>query len=113
MKKTRRSGFRVEVEPRSPGDFGYVRTNAFNDSMREKDWESACEDIAEQIRRHVNGLPSYGKRGVSVAWDVEAFCEHCGSVWTEDDPNYNGGCCAKDEEVGETQHRLQNSGASA
>ena len=38
-----------------------------------------CEAIAEQIRRHVDDLPTYGGRGVSVVWDDKEVCEHCGS----------------------------------
>ena len=38
-------------------------------------------------------------RAVQTRTVSEAVCEHCGSTWTEVDPKYNGGCCARDEEA--------------
>lgn len=94
--KTVRSNFRVEVEPRSPGDFGFASIGGRNYS--ETEWESNCEEIATQIRRHIDGLPSRSGKGVRVAWDADRVCEHCGSDWTEKSDAYNGGCCSKDDE---------------
>lgn len=85
-KKGTRSNFRVEVEPRNLM------------AQTEEEWERDCEAIAEQIRRHVDGLPFGHDRGVSVMWDTEFVCEHCGNRWTEDSDTYNGGCCDEDEE---------------
>jgi len=97
-KLTNKTNIRVEVEPRSLGDYGWARISGGRERT-EKQAISDCEDIAEQIRRHVDGLPSYGDRGVCVVWDVEEVCEHCGSVWSEGDSPHNGGCCAKDCEA--------------
>lgn len=96
-RKTIRENFRVEVVPRSVGDFGYVSVSGLA-PRKEEEAISACEEIAEQIRRHVDGLPSWRDRGVSVEWDSKPVCEHCGSAWTEDSETYNGGCCSKDED---------------
>jgi hypothetical protein len=83
--KTRNIDFHVEVDPEPPR-YG----------SSDERWKSACEDVADQIRRHVDGInPKYG---VSVVWKTEKVCEHCGSKWTEDSNEYNGGCCAKDVE---------------
>ncbi len=90
-KVTHRENFRVEVDVDPRGGW----------TQGEAAWERDCEDIAAQIRRHVDGLPRYGNRGVSVAWDVIATCSHGGARWTEDSPDYNGGCCAKDEDAEE------------
>lgn len=94
-KKQKRYGFRVVVEPRRPGDFGFAHIGGMTQSERE--WESACKAIAEQIRHHVDGLPSEHGRGVSIEWETSSVCEYCGSDWTEESTEYNGGCCAKDE----------------
>lgn len=96
-RKTIRENFRVEVEPRSVGDFGYFSVSGLT-PRKEEEAISACEEIAEQIRRHVDGLPSRRDRGVSVEWDSQTVCEHCGAKWTEESATYNGGCCSKDEE---------------
>ena len=94
-KKRIRSEFRVEVQPRSPGDFGCGSLSGM--TQTEKEWEQDCEAIADQIRRHVDGLSSGHGRGVSVAWDSEFVCGYCGGPWTEDGETYNGYCCDDDE----------------
>lgn len=96
--KIEKSDFRVVVRPREAGDFGNTFIGSFEHS--EDEARALCEAIADQIRRHVDDLPSRfrnGDRGVSVTWDTEKVCEHCGSRWTEDSPDYNGGCCYEDE----------------
>lgn len=94
-KITIRSNFRVEVSPRGVGDFGQFHISGQTQS--EDDWERDCEEIASQIRRHVDGLPSGRNRGVQVEWDLNHVCSHCGYNWTENSSEYNGGCCAEDE----------------
>jgi len=94
--KSQRTNFRVEVTPRDPGDFGFARIGG--QTRSEEESERLCESIASDIRRHVDDLQSFGNRGVSVRWDSEMVCEHCGSGWTETDRNYNGGCCKEDED---------------
>lgn len=96
--KKKKMDFRVEVEPRSPGDFGVAQISGRDQS--DEAWIADCEAIADQIRRHVDGLPSYGNRGVIVRWDEDPVCEHCGYDWTEgEDSPHNGGCCAEDEKT--------------
>jgi len=94
-KRSYRENFRVEVTPRSPGDFGYASISGLQ--RTEEEALRTCEDIADQIRRHVDDLPSRGDRGVTVIWDDAGVCEHCGAMWTEDSKTYNGGCCEDDE----------------
>ena len=92
---TRKTNIRVEVEPRQNGDFGFAIMRSLPET--EEQMIGRCEAIAEQIRRHVDDLPSRGARGVSVIWDTEAYCEYCGSPWTEGrDSPHNGGCCDED-----------------
>lgn len=94
------TNFRVVVEPRSLGNLGIIRTS---DSFlyptaegRAKAYEERCQDIAEQIKRHVDEV-GY----ITIESDREAVCEHCGADWTEESADYNGGCCSKDEEAHE------------
>jgi hypothetical protein len=94
-KKIVRHDFRVVVRPRDVGDFGFVRIGG--QVRSEEEARKACEDIACDIRRRVDNLPTYGNRGVNVEWEEAAVCEHCGYDWTEDSESYNGGCCLKDE----------------
>ena len=97
--KTIKENIRVEVDPRDPGDFGIARIHGlFSSSEQQK--IADCEDIAAQIRRHVDGLPTYGDRGVSVKWDERTVCEHCGYEWgVPVGSPHNGGCCSKDAEA--------------
>lgn len=91
----RRENIRVEVEPRNPGDCGGFYIGGQENTEAEE--VAACEQIAAEIRRHVEGLPSRGAQGVVVVWDTKRYCEHCGSVWGEpDDSPHNGGCCGTD-----------------
>ena len=54
---------------------------------------SDAEELLKTIRRHCDGVEdSY------VLCDTNYYCEHCGYIWTESSTEYNGGCCAKDEE---------------
>lgn len=80
MKITRKTNFRVVVEPRRLGDYGYVRTSdtAFGRSIAdvERDYEERCEGIAQDIKRHADNI---GR--VSVECDSEEQCQHCGHRW--------------------------------
>lgn len=92
--RTLKSDFRVVVRLRAWGDLGIAYVSGDPRSNEEK--IGACENIAEQIRRHVDDLPSGRGRGVTVEWDSERVCEHCAATWTEEG-DYNGGCCEADE----------------
>jgi len=96
-KKTVRDNFLVEVEPRGPGDYGCCSISG--KQRTEAESEAICQEIAEDIRRHVDNLPSWRGRGVTVTWDSHEVCEHCGAPWTEGDAPHNGGCCAEDCKV--------------
>lgn len=98
---------RVVVELRGSGDFGIASISGVQ--RRHDEAVRECEHIAEQIRRHVDGLASHRSKGVQVDWDAIPVCEHCGSRWSEDSAEYNGGCCAKDEEAEEARDLLRQS----
>ena len=99
--KGARDNFRVVVSPRRLGDFGSIRTSddflyGRGEEARkriERDYQDRCEEIAADIRRHADNVGH-----VSVEFDQEYVCEHCGRDWTEESNTYNGGCCDKDEE---------------
>lgn len=89
-------GAKVEVEPRRLGDFGMM---VMGDHAVEKDknkrgqmYVELCEDIAKEIKRHVNSIGS-----IHVIPETEEVCSYCGADWTEPkDSPHNGGCCSKD-----------------
>ncbi len=97
MRKGIRTDIHVRIEPRRKGDFGIATTTLFGQHA-EAEAIAECEEIASQIRRHVDGLSSDRSRGVHVSWTNENVCSHCGADWTEDASDYNGGCCTKDIE---------------
>jgi hypothetical protein len=104
MAKTQgpKENFRVVVEPRAMTDFGFLRTGRsflYGDGAEaqrrwERDMQDRCDEIVSDIKRHADNVSS-----VYVEFDQEHVCEHCGGAWTESNPNYNGGCCEKDEEA--------------
>jgi hypothetical protein len=99
MRVVKHSNFRVEVYLRRPGDLGsvIVPDSWAGGARSEEESRKAAEHIAGMIRRHVRPLDD--DRGeVIVACDSEPQCSHCGSKWTGDSRDYNGGCCAMDEE---------------
>ena len=91
--------FRVIVEPRRMTDYGGVSCSprlVYGDDMSRyaRDMRRRCEEIAEEIRWHVDNVG-----GVYVEIPERWVCEHCGTDWTEDGANYNGGCCAADQDA--------------
>lgn len=98
MRKLKNENYRVMIEPRCLGDLGSVILGDHymckDEADRQRQYRERCEQIANEVMRHVADVGS-----VCVDCDRVAVCEHCGSPWTEDDDQYNGGCCAKDQEV--------------
>ncbi len=99
MSKTKgpKGNFRVKVTPRSMTDYGFASMSTSlvygDDTKRwEDDMQERCKEIADQVRRHADNV-AY----VAVECDQMDVCQHCGSRWTEASPEYNGGCCDKDE----------------
>jgi hypothetical protein len=89
-----KTNIHVEVYPRRLGNFGFMRvTDSMVSANIEKDYIDRCEEMIEQIKRHVDDVDS-----AYVEFDQEFVCEFCGRDWTEDSDTYNGGCCDKDEE---------------
>ena len=88
--------YRVIVNPRRLGDFGYASISdamvCADEAERLKMYKDLCDEIVADIKRHVSGVGYVG-----VECDSEYVCGYCGASWTEDDDKYNGGCCAKDE----------------
>ena len=50
-----------------------------------------CVDIKEAVERHVDDVSS-----VMIETREDYVCSHCGYAWTEDGPDFNGGCCEED-----------------
>lgn len=61
------------------------------------------EQAEEAMAEAVDSLNTVFKRDLDRQFDIDAVlteetvCEHCGWRWTEASPDYNGGCCGKDE----------------
>ena len=77
MKKIIREEFRVEVYP----DIRYMK-------LTEDRIKSMCDDIALQIRRHVD------VGDVHVTCDTSIVCEYCGYGWELDEDGIPA-CCDK------------------
>lgn len=103
-RKTTQENFRVVIEPKGIGQFGYM---SMSDSFfckdeydRQRQYKERCEEIAADVKRHVDNVGS-----VSVESDTVHACEHCGYRWTEESSEYNGGCCDKDQEAQDERDR--------
>ena len=92
MKITKRDNFRVVVEPRGLGHLGWVRTSdsfLYPDEMeRGKEYAARCEDICNDITRHVDNV---GR--VYVESDSQEVCSFCGRDWELDDDDGLPTCC--------------------
>jgi len=87
MKKLVQENVRVVIDV-DENKFIKDREERFKDQKNNATW------LVESIRRHCDGYAS-----VSIEWDAEDCCEHCGVTWTEGDSPHNGGCCDNDCDV--------------
>ncbi|WP_353265838.1 hypothetical protein [Gemmatimonas sp.] len=100
MREQKVTGYRIDVQPRGLGDFGFASVGTgllygHGEDARQRilrDEKERCDDIAQDIRRHVDNV-----RRVTVEEETEAVCSFCGHAWTEESTTYNGGCCDADE----------------
>ena len=76
----------VRVDPEEP----WLRTQETVE-VKLKDRTRQCNQIVADIGRHVDDVES-----AYIQIDREYECSYCGAVWTEDDENFNGGCCDED-----------------
>lgn len=96
MKTTIESNFRVTIEPRRLGDYGWaiVSDRMVSDNIA-KEYRERCEEIVADAKRHCNNV---GRAYVEC--DTEFRCSHCGRIWDESqddsDPEWPKGkplCC--------------------
>lgn len=101
MKIIRKSNIKVVIEPRGLGDYGcvIVSDDFFGQSQQtiEKNYQQRCEEIIDQIKRHVDNVGWIG-----IQADENEICSHCGHSWdvSEDDsdsefPKGTPLCCGK------------------
>lgn len=94
-KQINETGYRVTVEPKVLGLFWYRSFfGEKGEAQRLKDLKSLADQIADQIKRHVDDVER-----IAVEAETEAVCSHCGLEWTKEDSAYNGGCCDEDEKA--------------
>lgn len=65
----------------------------------------ALREALEQARAVMPRLLDDYRLDIGGTVESDAVCEHCGYRWTEKSPDYNGGCCAKDEDANPEQER--------
>jgi hypothetical protein len=103
MKVTINENWRVVVEPRGLGSFGFGSISDYaiepDKEKREAKYKDACGDIIQEIKRHVDGVGS-------AYWecDTRHECSFCGYEWDVDEI----GCplCCQDaiDEFNEANH---------
>lgn len=101
MKITVKTNFKVVIEPRRLGNYGFVSvSDNFTGRSSEqiaKDYEKRCEEIIDQVKRHVDNVGYVG-----IENDSSERCSHCGNDWDvlpdDSDPDWPKGtpvCCDK------------------
>ena len=100
-KRTETTGYRLTIDVDRP----LLWTKHAAEKAR-----SDAETIAGEIRKHV-GVDFDDAKHVLVMPLIEATCDYCGAAWTEDSTDYNGGCCARDQETHETREAALSSTA--
>lgn len=89
-------GYRVVIRPKvyhNERNMFRLLYGAEDHDRLMQELRSRAETIVEQAMRHVDGIGE-----IEIETETEAECEFCGYRWTEDDPDYNGGCCERDEQ---------------
>jgi hypothetical protein len=98
VKITNRTNWRVEVYPSGPGVYPGIHIGGLEQSERQ--WQKDCEDIKEQIARHVDGIrDSRNNAQISIVSDKEETCSFCKLKWEENKITGEPMCC--DEAVDE------------
>jgi hypothetical protein len=91
------SNFRVVIEPRGLGDYGFACMSPrliYGDGPEaekrmEQEIRDRCQSIIDDVKRHVDGV-GY----VSMEHDTQEFCPFCGWNWDSAcDENSEPGCC--------------------
>lgn len=54
-----------------------------------------AREVDALITQHLG--PHVYRLRTEIVEENEETCSHCGAIWTEEDANYNGGCCDSDE----------------
>ena len=104
MKMTIKENYRITIEPRNLGDYGFAMMSdrlAYPDeNKRAKEYEDRCNEIVSEIKRHVNNIGS-----ICVEFDEKKVCSFCGYDWevndNPDDSDWELGepvCCKKAQE---------------
>jgi hypothetical protein len=89
----------ISVSVRIPIDYKVGGTRRLKDGK----WVSLSEDgefnnAYEEARSWIgDNLLRTPARQAKIETTGSFVCEHCGSGWTEDSHEYNGGCCDEDE----------------
>lgn len=90
----------VRLDIRAPGDFGFARVSGF--ARSEADCVGDLEKLARAASLRLSKFDDeFG--GAHVVLERESRCEFCGYGWTEASLDYNGGCCAADQDAEEAR----------
>lgn len=102
--KSEPTGYEIVVTPKSMGVMGLSERIVYGDTDADRrrlaaDRKARAEDMADQIRRHVDYVSL-----IEIRDDSEWVCSHCGSEWMSDDDC--NGCCDDDmAEADASAHR--------
>ena len=93
MKVTKKDNYRVIIEPRGLGNYGFASISDHaiepDETKRNQRYKELCEEIVDDVKRHVDSVGS-----VYVDFDTTEICEYWGYEW-ETDENGCPVCCQK------------------
>ena len=85
----------IDTYPAFTITVGTLAARGSRQFMTPAEADEARTEFAEML----DGLKAQTRRNFDVDCKIveEATCEHCNYTWAEASPDYNGGCCGKDE----------------
>lgn len=104
MVLSKKDNFRIIVEPKRLGDYGFFRTSDTHlrsQEQVEKDYISRCKEIIEDITRHVDNV-----NDAYLEYDIIYTCSHCGWGLNKDEINNPQCCKAAIDEVNDKSIKL-------
>lgn len=87
MKVNRKDNWRVELEVEQPWGISAASWGVPQSTI-DKKWQIAADDIAAQVRRHVDGVEH-----VLVRYDSHIECSLCGRDWETEAGSGQPVCC--------------------
>ena len=92
------TGIVLEIEVETPSDYispRQLESGMTKENIMVRRWCDAASELEKLIARRMDDLKVSDRT-------YKYTCSFCGSHWTEESNEYNGGCCDEDEKTNPT-----------